>query len=268
MIVMLIMMVECFSFVHSHKKLQRYTLRLLFHLSVCRKLLKKSLMNIHEICYSGVSTEVCQHIPVLVKIRHHILHVDLHVSVHVSTELVLIWSRGCLKWKQRKMRNILSRVCCNYYKMGFRLLTGFIGLQVSYTQPITTESLIIATDSHNWVTAPAESLQGAGPPADPTHFAGSSPKTATTGTALMASLAITSLTHNWNTDSAQLCHHSAGILTQLNYQLYSWGTRLFLLLRHVFTVPLLRAYPLPSNCCKQTPHCLQRARHIYCCVVS
>jgi hypothetical protein len=33
--------------------------------------------------------------------------------------------------------------------------------------------------------------QGPGPPADPTHFAGSSPKTATAGTALMASLAIT-----------------------------------------------------------------------------
>jgi hypothetical protein len=38
--------------------------------------------------------------------------------------------------------------------------------------------------------------------------------------------------------------------TQLCHQLYSRGTRLFLLLRHmVFTVPLLRAHALPSKCC-------------------
>jgi hypothetical protein len=72
---------------------------------------------------------------------------------------------------------------------------------------------------------------------------------------------------------------------QLCHQLYSPGTRLFLLLRHVgFTVPLassalqLLRHPSntshftvawsPSNGCKQMPYCLQRARHISCCVVA
>jgi hypothetical protein len=34
------------------------------------------------------------------------------------------------------------------------------------SQLYTNESLTITTDSHNWVTTPAESLQGPGPPAD------------------------------------------------------------------------------------------------------
>jgi hypothetical protein len=62
---------------------------------------------------------------------------------------------------------ILSRVR-RLYETGIGLTTGFIGSQYSYTQPITTESLTITTDSDNLVTTPAESLQGPGPPADPT----------------------------------------------------------------------------------------------------
>jgi hypothetical protein len=46
------------------------------------------------------------------------------------------------------------------------LTTGFIISQYNYT--LTTDSLTITTDSHNWVTTPAESLQGPGPPGDPT----------------------------------------------------------------------------------------------------
>jgi hypothetical protein len=51
----------------------------------------------------------------------------------------------------------------------------------------TTALQTILTEYHGRVFT----RQGPGPPAHPTHFAGSSPMTATTGTALMASLAIT-----------------------------------------------------------------------------
>jgi hypothetical protein len=62
----------------------------------------------------------------------------------------------------------LSRVCGDYIRRGIGLTTGFIALQVSYT--VTTESLTITTDSHNWVTGPAESVQDPGPPADPAGY--------------------------------------------------------------------------------------------------
>jgi hypothetical protein len=61
--------------------------------------------------------------------------------------------------------HIVARIG-DYYNTDIGLTTGFTGSQYSYTR--TTESLTITTDSHNWVTTPAESLQGPRPPADPT----------------------------------------------------------------------------------------------------
>jgi hypothetical protein len=77
------------------------------------------------------------------------------------------------------------------YKTGY-----WIGSQYSYT--LTTESLTITTDSHNWqVTTPAESLQGPGPPADPTgsHW----PSTNSSG---FFSATHRQLTRNWLTTLA------------------------------------------------------------------
>jgi hypothetical protein len=61
--------------------------------------------------------------------------------------------------------SIVARTATNITR-GFGLTTGFIGSRINYT--LTTESLTITTDSHNWVTTPAKFLQGPGPPADPT----------------------------------------------------------------------------------------------------
>jgi hypothetical protein len=52
------------------------------------------------------------------------------------------------------------------YKTGYWNDNWIYWITHSYT--FTTEFLTITTDSHNWVTSPAESLQGPGPPADPT----------------------------------------------------------------------------------------------------
>jgi hypothetical protein len=75
---------------------------------------------------------------------------------------------------------VLSRVCGDYYiRRVLDWQLDLLGHTHSYTHSVYTLTasqftivllslLTITTDSHNWVTTPAEFLQGPGPPADPT----------------------------------------------------------------------------------------------------
>jgi hypothetical protein len=62
---------------------------------------------------------------------------------------------------------ILSRICGDYIRRHW-IYNWIYWITHNYSYTLITESLTITTDSHTWVTAPAESLQGPGPPADPT----------------------------------------------------------------------------------------------------
>jgi hypothetical protein len=87
--------------------------------------------------------------------------------------------------------NILLRVCGDYIRWVLDWQLDLLDQQ-SVTHLIT-ESLTITTDSHNWVTTPAESLQGPGPPADPTgtHWP-------STNSSWLISATHCQLTCNWN----------------------------------------------------------------------
>jgi hypothetical protein len=88
-------------------------------------------------------------------------------------------------------QKVLSRVR-RLYKTGYWIDNWIYWITHSYT--ITT----ITTDSHKWVTTPAESLHGPGPPADPTgsHW----PSTNSSG---LFSATHRQLTRNWNCDGCR-----------------------------------------------------------------